>query len=205
MSCHANLQNKIVNTERRNRFLNLYCCYLMGISFRWYHNVLCWKGQTKWLSDCLESPREIMWKTQLHHMLEQPHKWKINPWHAVIHLRVLFIHRIVHQNEVPAYFFFKSQNAKWKMLYVVQTSTVSPISKRDVKVESGYGNQVLFWLFRRKHTFQMQLIFNYSGFCYFRPMFNWYTQSIFSLLPSTIIDQKLNWTKLLCTTYFQFC
>ena len=53
--------------------------------------------------------------------------WKINPWHAVIRLRVLFIHCIVHQSEVPAYFFFKSQNAKWKMLYVVQTSTVCPV------------------------------------------------------------------------------
>lgn len=29
VSCH-NLQNKIVNTERRNRFLNLYSCYLIG-------------------------------------------------------------------------------------------------------------------------------------------------------------------------------
>lgn len=60
MSRHGNLQNKIGNTERRNRFLNLYCCYLMGISFRWYNNVLCWKGQTKWLSECLERPRDYL-------------------------------------------------------------------------------------------------------------------------------------------------
>ena len=35
--------------------------------------------------------------------------------------------------------------------------------------------------------------------------FNWYAQSIFSLVPITTIDQRLNWTKLPCTAYCQFC